>query len=40
VAAEAANKTVRQDPTLAAHPGLRRAVQQRWADRLSLVRVG
>jgi len=40
VAREAALETVRQDPTLAAHPGLRRAVQQRWADRLSLVRVG
>jgi ATP-dependent DNA helicase RecG len=40
VAREAALATVREDPTLAAHPGLRRAVEARWGDRLSLVRVG
>jgi len=40
VAREAALETVRDDPSLAAHPALRRAVEQRWADRLALVRVG
>jgi ATP-dependent DNA helicase RecG len=40
VAREAALETVRDDPTLASHPALRRAVEQRWADRLALVRVG
>jgi len=39
-AREAALETVREDPELAAHPGLRRAVEQRWGERLSLVRVG
>jgi len=40
VAREAALETVREDPSLAGRPGLRRAVERRWADRLSLVRVG
>jgi len=40
VAREAALETVREDPALARHPGLRCAVEQRWAERLSLGQVG
>jgi len=40
VACEAALATVRADPELAEQPGLRHAVETRWAERLSLVRVG
>jgi len=40
IAREAALKTVRRDPQLRSNPGLARAVQFRWGDRLSLVGVG
>jgi len=40
IAREAALQTVRRDPRLHADPGLARAVQARWGDRLSLVGVG
>jgi ATP-dependent DNA helicase RecG len=40
VAREAAQQTVRDDPMLADRPSLKRAVEQRWGDRLSLIRVG
>jgi ATP-dependent DNA helicase RecG len=40
VAREAALATVRADPGLAGDPGLARAVQARWGDRLALVEVG
>ena len=40
VAREAALETVRRDPELREQPGLRRAVEQRWSERLSLSRVG
>ena len=40
IAREAALETVRRDPHLRSSPGLARAVQSRWGDRLSLVGVG
>ena len=40
IAREAALQTVRRDPQLRSSPGLARAVQSRWGDRLSLVGVG
>ena len=40
VAREAAFETVRRDPGLRKSPALRRAVRERWGERLSLVRVG
>jgi ATP-dependent DNA helicase RecG len=40
VAREAALQAVRRDPQLRSDPGLARAVQARWGDRLSLVGVG
>jgi len=40
IAREAALQAVRRDPQLRSDPGLARAVQSRWGDRLSLVGVG
>jgi ATP-dependent DNA helicase RecG len=40
LAREAALATVRKDPGLRGDPGLARAVQARWGDRLALVDVG
>lgn len=40
VAREAALETVRGDPGLRGGPALRRAVERRWGERLSLIRVG
>nr|MCS5635043.1 helicase-related protein [Myxococcota bacterium] len=40
VAREAALEAVRRDPGLAGDPGLARAVEARWGDRLALVDVG
>lgn len=40
VARDAAEDTARRDPGLVHNPGLRRAVELRWGDRLALVGVG